>query len=428
MTVSRAVFKYYLFKATEAVEFYRPIMYLYILSHGLSFTHVVVLEALYNVTTVLGEIPTGYVGDRIGRRNSLLVGTGLITATLVALAFAQSFPVFAVLFISWSLGYNFRSGTEDAWVYETLTDVSATEEFARVRGRGQSVTLAVGIVASLVGGYLGGLDLAYPFLAAALFTGLGLLVLVTLDEPETYEESGSSEMGLRDAWTVVTTALGQRRLRSFILYYYVLFSAVTYLVFIFLQPVFESVVTGLDPDLAIAVPVPIRAGDVSLRVAPDNVEALLGVYYAAINLASAGVSYRIDAIRDRVGLRGWFVGTPLLVGSLLVAMYFVHWVALAALFVGWAAVEPTRVLAGQYVNDRIETLGRATVLSALAMVSALTVTPFQIGSGVLSDAVSPLVALSVAGGVLVVGSVAILLWESPIESGAGPPPSSSDSS
>jgi hypothetical protein len=425
MAVSRAVFKYYLFKATEAVEFYRPIMYLYILSHGLSFTHVVVLEALYNVTTVLGEIPTGYVGDRIGRRNSLLVGTGLITATLVALAFAQSFPVFAVLFISWSLGYNFRSGTEDAWVYETLTDVSASEEFARVRGRGQSVTLAVGIVASLVGGYLGGLDLAYPFLAAALFTGLGLLVLVTLDEPETYEESGSSEMGLGEGWAVVKTAVGQRRLRAFILYYYVLFSAVTYLVFIFLQPVFESVVTGLNPDLAIAIPV---AGEGTLRVAPDNVEALLGVYYAAINLASAAVSYRIDAIRDWVGLRGWFVGVPLLVGALLVAMSVAQWVALVALFVGWAVVEPTRVLAGQYVNDRVETLGRATVLSALAMVSALTVTPFQIGSGVLSDVVSPLVALSVAGGVLVVGSVAILLWESPIEASSGPPNASSESS
>ena len=64
-------------------------------------------------------------------------------------------------------------------------------------------------------------------------------------------------------------------------------------------------------------------------------------------------------------------------------------IAFLALFVGWAIVEPTRVLAGQYVNDRVETLGRATVLSAMAMVSALTVIPFHLGSGVLSDAVSP---------------------------------------
>jgi MFS family permease len=418
MAVSGAIFRYYLYKATEAVEFYRPVMYLYLLSRGISFTQIVVVEALYNVATVLGEMPTGYVGDRIGRRNSLLVGTALIAATLVGIAFAGSFLAFAALFVTWSLGYNFRSGTEDAWVYETLTDASASDEFTRVRGRGQSIALTAGVGASLVGGYLGGLDLRYPFLAAALFTGLGLLAIATLEEPATYEESGSSEMGLREAWNVVTQAVGQRRLRSFIVYYFVLFSAVTYVVFIFLQPVFESVVTGLDASLALSLPVPGLERPYRLAVSTDDVEPLLGVYYAAINLVSAAVSYRIGVVRELVGLRRWFVVVPLVVGGLLTAMAFEPLVALVALFVGWAAVEPTRVLAGQYVNDRIETLGRATVLSAMAMVSAVTVIPFQLGSGVLSDAVSPRVALSAAGATLVVGSVVILLWESPIEAPA----------
>jgi MFS family permease len=414
MVVSRAVLKYYLFKATEAVEFYRPIMYLYFLSQGLSFTHIVVVEALYNVTTVVGEIPTGYIGDRIGRRNSLAVGTALIAITLAGIALASSFLAFAVLFICWSLGYNFRSGTEDAWVYETLTDVSASDEFSRVRGRGQSIALSAGVGASLTGGYLGDLDLAYPFFAAAVFTGVGFLVILTLDEPATYEESESSELGLWEAWDVVTETLGQRNLRAFILYYFVLFSAVTYLVFIFLQPVFESVVSGLGLEFAATVPVP-GVGGYTFAISSENVETLLGGYYAAINLVSAGVSYRIDTIRETIGLRRWFVGIPMLVGGLLVAMVFAPPVALVALFVGWASVEPTRVLAGHYVNDRIETLGRATVLSAMAMVSGLTVIPFQLGSGVLSDTVSPTLALSVAGGILIVGSVGILLWESPLE-------------
>ncbi|MFW5919592.1 MAG: MFS transporter [Halanaeroarchaeum sp.] len=423
MVVSRAVSKYYLFKATEAVEFYRPIMYLYFLSHDLTFTQIVVMEALYNLTTVLGEIPTGYVGDRIGRRNSLLVGTALITVTLVGIAMASSFLVFAVLYVAWSLGYTFRSGTEDAWVYETLTDVSASDEFTHVRGRGQSIALTVGVGASLVGGYLGGLDLSYPFLAAAAFTALGLAVIVTLEEPETYEESGSSEMGFRQAWRVVRTAIEQRRLRSFILYYYVLFSAITYLVFIFLQPVFESVLVGLDPAVVVTVPLPAGIEDYRVPISADNVETLLGVFYAAISLASAAISYRIGAIRNWLGLRRWFVWIPVLVGGFLVGMYFVPVLAILALFVGRVVVEPTRVLAGQYVNDRVKTLGRATTLSAMAMVSALTVTPFQIGSGVLSDLVSPTIALSVAGVVLIGGSVAILLWENPIDP-ASPDPHS----
>lgn len=411
MAMSSAILKYYLFKATEAVEFYRPIMYLYFLSQGLSFTHIVILEALYNIATVLGEVPTGYIGDRIGRRNSLLIGTALISVTLLGIAIASSFVVFAFLFVCWSLGYNFRSGTEDAWVYETLADTSETDEFSRVRGRGQSIALTAGVGASLVGGYLGGLDLAYPFFAAGVFTALGLVVIVTLDEPETYEESDADQMGIREAWNVVQGAVGQRRLRSFILYYFVLFSAVTYLVFIFLQPVFEAVLRDLDPNLVVSAPV----SNYTFGITAGNVEELLGVYYAAINLVGALLSYRIDAIRSWIGLSGWFIWVPLIVGGLLMAMVAVPPIAFLALFVGWAVVEPTRVLAGQYVNDRVETLGRATVLSAMAMVSALTVIPFQLGSGVLSDVVSPLIALGVAGGLLVVGSITILLWEPPIE-------------
>jgi hypothetical protein len=50
----------------------------------------------------------------------------------------------------------------------------------------------------------------------------------------------------------------------------------------------------------------------------------------------------------------------------------------------------------------------------MAMVSGLAVVPFQLGSGVVSDAVSPLFALGVGGGVLVVGATIILLWRAPI--------------
>jgi Cu/Ag efflux pump CusA len=74
----------------------------------------------------------------------------------------------------------------------------------------------------------------------------------------------------------------------------------------------------------------------------------------------------------------------------------------------------TRSLASQYVNDRIESSGRATVLSTMAMVSGLAVIPFQLGSGVLSDLTSPLTVIAVGGIVLAVGAIAIHLWEPPV--------------
>nr|WP_254523401.1 MFS transporter [Natrinema caseinilyticum] len=370
-------------------------MYLFFLAQGLTFTQITILEAIYNLTTLFGEIPTGYVGDRIGRRNSLLVGTVLISVTLLGIGLAGSFLTLAVLYVCWSAGYNFRSGSEDAWLYDALTDDLSEGEFAHVRGRGESASLAVGAGAAIVGGYLGSLDLSYPWFVAAAVTGLGAVVLLTLDEPETYKKTETDELSLRRTATIVTGALSQRNLRAFILYYYVLYAAVTYLVFVFLQPIFRTVV-------------------VDLGVSPDQVESLLGWFYAAYSLVGAVLSYYTGAIKDLLGVRLWFFVLPFVVGAALIGMYFVPVLALPTFLFARGLADVTRTFAGQYVNDRIETLGRATVLSAMAMVSGLAVVPFQLGSGVISDSVSPLFALAVGGAILVVGSGAILLWERPI--------------
>jgi len=186
-----------------------------------------------------------------------------------------------------------------------------------------------------------------------------------------------------------------RRIRAFVVYYYVLFAAVLYLVFMFVQPIFETVV-------------------VDLGVAPDRVESLLGWYYAGISLVGATISYHAGAIEERIGLRTWFLVLPFAVGAALAGMYVVPVVALPVLLLARGIADTTRALASQYVNDRTESLGRATVLSAMAMVSGLTVIPFQLASGAVSDFSSPLLALAVAGGVLIAGSLAVLAWEVPV--------------
>jgi len=390
-----SIIKYYLYKSTKAVEFYRPIMYLFFLAQGLNFTQIAILEAIYNLTTLLGEIPTGYIGDRVGRRNSLLIGTVTIAVTLFGIGLSESFLALAVLYVCWSAGYNFRSGSEDAWLYDTLTDDLSEDEFAHVRGRGESAALAVGAGAAIVGGYLGSIDLSYPWFVAAAVTGFGAVVLLTLDEPETYKKTDTDDLSFRRTVGIVKQALSKRNLRAFILYYYVLYAAVTYLVFVFLQPIFQTVV-------------------VDLGVSPEQVESLLGWFYAAYSLVGAVLSYYTGAIKEFIGIQTWFVVLPFIVGAALVGMYFVPLLALPTFLVARGLSDVTRSFAGQYVNNRIETLGRATVLSAMAMVSGLAVIPFQLGSGVLSDYVSPLFALAVGGVVLIVGSGVILSWELPV--------------
>jgi MFS family permease len=217
-----------------------------------------------------------------------------------------------------------------------------------------------------------------------------------MGEPDRYEESGSDELGVRESLGIVRRTLSREGVRAFVVYYFVLFSAASYLVFMFLQPTLETVFVE----------------DVGLAAA--NVESLLGWYYAAISLVSAGLSYYTGDIEDRFGVRGWFLVVPFVVGVGLAGIAVLPLVAIPVLLLARAVAETSQSLASTYVNDRAQTTGRATVLSSMAMVSAITVVPFQLASGALTDATgSAALALAAVGVVLLAGSALVLAWESP---------------
>ncbi|MFC7236820.1 potassium channel family protein [Saliphagus sp. GCM10025317] len=95
-------------------------------------------------------------------------------------------------------GYNFRSGSEDAWLYDSLTDLDRSDHFPHVRGRGEALALAIGAGASVIGGYVGGIDLAYPFFLAAGVMAVGVGVVYTMPEPRSYPERLGA-MGAKNA-------------------------------------------------------------------------------------------------------------------------------------------------------------------------------------------------------------------------------------
>jgi MFS family permease len=82
MALRRDLLLYYWYEATSATTLYRPVMFLYFRALGFSWTQVAILEAVGSLVTVATEVPTGYVGDRVGRRTSPFAGTALIAVAL----------------------------------------------------------------------------------------------------------------------------------------------------------------------------------------------------------------------------------------------------------------------------------------------------------------------------------------------------------
>ncbi len=380
------VMKYYCYRATVTFGFFWPVFTVFLLHRGLTFTQIGVLGSISAALVVVGELPTGYVGDRLGRRNSLLIASGLLAVSVLGFAVAHSFAGFVALYTLWALGLAFRSGSGDAWLYDALDARLRADEYTRVRGRGGAIGQWTSAATMLAAGALYELDPRLPFVAGGVLVLASIPVVASM--PATDHRDGDDAASPRELLAVARRHLTDPPLRSFVLYV-ALFFAVVNAADEFIQPVAVN---------ALALP-----------------EAGLGPLYFGFTVAAAVASYYADDLERLLSTRLAVLLVPALVAVFLVAPLAVSVVALPTFFVLKSANAAIAPIASGYLNDRVESAGRATVLSAASMAYALVRLPVKPAIGAVADATSPIAALAVLGtGFLVVGGI-VVARERPVQ-------------
>lgn len=105
----------------NGLVFFAPVSLLVRTQAGVSQSMFFLLQALLSAIMFLGEIPTGFLTDRIGYKRSLVLSQGLLLLArfLLFVSFICKSPVlFSVEAIVEGLSYCFVSGTDSAYVYE----------------------------------------------------------------------------------------------------------------------------------------------------------------------------------------------------------------------------------------------------------------------------------------------------------------------
>ena len=370
------VLRFYAYRAFVASGFVMPVLTLYLLSEDVSLAGVGLAGGAFFAGTLLGEIPTGYVGDRVGRRNSLVLGSLVVAAAHLGFAVSSSLPAFVASWGLWGVGSTFRTGSGDAWLYDTLAEGDAADAYTRVRGRGFSAYLVSAGITALAGGVLYEAGHALPFLASAATTLISGLVALTLPEPAVTGEG--ERFTLAEARDALGTLLGTRSLRRFVLVVAVVL-AVPETAEVFVQPV--ATAAGLRP-------------------------AALGPLYCGLMLVAAAGSAAAERT-EGLGVGRWFAVGPLLLALTFALGAAVPAVALPAFAVSRGFDALTSTLASSELNARIESRGRATALSAASMVYSLVFACARMLGGTVADLTTPLVALAAFGFVAVAAVAAV---------------------
>ncbi|MFB6207644.1 MAG: MFS transporter [Haloglomus sp.] len=387
--------RYYLYEATAASGFVWPIFTLFLLSRDLTFTEIATLSAVLSVLVVAGEVPTGRLADRLGRRNALLLGRLAESASLAGFVVAESFAGFLVLYALWALAMTLASGTAAAWLYDALDEHLDAERYTAVRGRGRAVGQWAMAARMIAAGPLYVLDPVFPFVAGAAVGVLSAGVLTGLPRIEDAEADPAG----RDALALVRDALGRAEVRGAVLY----------------AGLFFGLVSAVDD---LIQPIAVDAFDVYLRYVPGGgavpEPALLGVLYAGFTAVAAVASDRAAAVERRLGTRAAVVGLPAVVAVAALGPALLTAVAVPVFVVVKAARATVEPLFSGYLNDRIDSAGRATVLSAAAMAYALLRIPLKLGAGRVADLRSPVLAVAALGAAFLVAGAVLLVADRPL--------------
>jgi len=371
--------RYYAFRATNSSGFYLPIAIIFLQDEGFGLAFVGLAYAVFSFAQVAAEVPSGYLGDLLGRRATLALGAALRVLTLLAYPFAGTAAAFLALHVLWAGGWAFRSGTQDAWLYELLAARFDADEFARVEGRGSTVLLTTSAAAAIAGGVLYGIDPALPFLANAALAALGIPLVYTFPRFETAGDDGD-RFTVRDAVDTLRLQTGRPEVR-WLVAYAALFGALFSVARTFEQP-------ALD-----AVGVPVTG---------------LGVLYAGFKLTSAGAAATAGWLEDRLGTRRVFALLAPVYGVAFAAVAVVPALVVPVLFLNRGIKVVTRPIRNQYLNDRLADVGRATVLSGASLALSLAAGTAKLVAGWGAGLLGPLSFLPLAG--VVAATAGGLLW------------------
>ncbi len=378
--------KSYIYRFLMNFQLWWPIWVIYLLKErGLSLTQITLLDTPYFVLMVLAEVPTGAVADRLGRKTALIFSSLLFAVAVFVFGIADNYFVILISYSAWGLATTFQSGADTALLYDSLKQIGREDNFQRINGRLWAITSAAALLAILLGAPLASAtSLTVPILVSAGICLLGVPVAATMHEPRQPREEGADSYvqmvrtGIREAWAHPS------------LRYIILFSGVvwtcTFGPMIFLQPFLQEHDVGIGG---------------------------LGFWQAPVRAAGIVAALLVARFVGRVGERGAFFAMPLALAGCYFALAGIDhlWAYLAFLPVGMVAGIQNPVLA-TYVNRRIPSERRATMLSVQAVVASLLTAVMEPLGGFVADQLGlQALFLMFAAISLVVATGILVLWQ-----------------
>lgn len=370
--------RYYLYQLLATSSFFQAMFYVYYQQRaGVDLASILLIQAVYTALRAALDLPFGALADRTSRRWCLAGSSfALVAGSAVLLAWPSLLTV-CIAEALFAIGAAMRSGADSALLFDTLHADGHGERYPTAESRGQAMASIGSGTTAVVGGLLAAVDLGLPYVATIALAIVGLVTALRLDERR-HGATTRVRGHMRDA---ARLALRTPALRWSIAVAVLAITASH--VFYYLQQPFLE---------AIGVPV-----------------AAFGVVFALVKLVTAwvaGLAHRVDDALGQRRTTAIMLAVPVVgLGGMALATGPIGavWMLTRGLLDGlWMP------LANVYVNRRVDSRLRATVLSLQSVLARLSLSAALGLLGLASTRLDLWVTLAVGATVIAVISLGLM--------------------
>lgn len=358
MGVEKNVKLYYLYSTFSDLLIIGPILVLFLTAKGLTFTEIMLLQSISSISIFFFEVPTGAVADKLGRKYSVLIGAFLWGAGLLFYVVGHSFFIFALSEITFSLGSAFKSGADNALIYDSLKMLNREKDYQKIEGKARSYSLYAMAIGSVLSSFLYEKNVNLPLIVSILFMLVTVAIALMFKEPEVEGKEGKYGINYFDQ----ITESGKYILNHDKLKAIVVFSMMFFIFyrtgFWYYQPYME------------AVNIPVK---------------YFGVLFFIFNMTAAFISSRSSYIMDKTKPKTLTFMAFLMIVSFLFLGTVKIWPGVFAILLQQVARGIYRPVTTKYLNKHIPSDKRATILSFHSLCTNLAVAAAFPLMGILKD-------------------------------------------
>jgi len=238
----RAYFLYYI--ATQAV-FDRGIFILFLLSQGFDDVEIGLLQSVLFAAAFILEIPTGLLGDKYGRKKSVITGLLVYIGYCFGVISFTGLTAFLSFYALYGLAMSLVSGSDRSLIYDLYKQEGKEAAFINLESMSRSVGSIVLGLAIILGGVLQAISWDMVYLAYAGALVMSLLALSFVPETKVLDEHHDQDFSvMREASQYFITGSG--RIQLPIILFMALINFIYFPYFIFSQSSFKNLGLSIE--------------------------------------------------------------------------------------------------------------------------------------------------------------------------------------